>query len=304
MKIEDRTSPLTLALLGDIHCFTRRIMPWQLFSKRILGALNVWFGRGNDLRMDVLPHVCACIADMRPDVVLSPGDVTMTALEREFDMATAALRPVLDNFDTFMVAGNHDRYTFSATRNRRFEHHFARHTVDLFPHHRELKPGVHLVAIDTSKPNVIGDLGRAGAAQLDKLRTKLAALPAGEPVIVLGHYTIGTPPGDKGERASHRLVDEAALIETLKTSERELLYVHGHVHRPWCYRHPQASNVVVIDTGAPTLASQRHPAGQGLWRLVLADGRWQITRYELGEGLNWAAKPVVWPVAPGEVSAL
>lgn len=302
------TADLSIALLGDIHCFTRRIMPWQLFSKRILGAMNVWFHRGKDLRMDVLPHMCECIADMRPDAVLSVGDLTMLALEREFEMAKQALNPILDRYRTLMVAGNHDRYTFTASRDKRFEHHFTKH-IAISEHSADLSSGLHslssnvvLAAIDTAKPNAIGDRGWVSETQLRKLNHFLIGVPDQYAMVVLAHYTIGVPPGNKPERASHRLINEDELIKTLAATNREIIYIHGHVHQPWCYRHPQAPNVVVINTGAPTLASKAYPAGQGLWRLERAANRWQITRYELGEGLNWTTKPVVWPVEPGDVS--
>ena len=291
-----------IALLGDIHCFTRRFMPWQLCSKRIGGALNVWFHRGKHLRMDLIPTLNERIHTLAPATILAPGDLTMTALPREFDAITQALRPLTDRYPFFAVAGNHDRYTFTSARTRRFETRFPNHTADTFPHHRVLPGNTHLVAIDTAKPNILGDLGRVGAEQLNALGQLLASLPADQPVIVLSHYTIGTPPGDKPEKPSHRLIDEAELIQTLAAVPREILFIHGHVHRPWCYRHPLAPNVVSLDTGAPTLTSPRFPAGQGLWHLDHTPTGWQITRHKPDPNLNWTAHPVVWPTEPGQIA--
>ena len=293
-----------IALLGDLHCFTRRFLPWQLIGKRIGGALNVWFHRGKHLRMDLIPVLNRRIETIDPTTILAPGDLTMTALPREYAMVKQALGPLLDRYDLLTVAGNHDRYTFTSARAKRFEFHFPKQTVTDFPHHRELASGVHVVAIDTAKPNVMGDLGRVGDEQLGALATMLKGLPAGEPVIVLSHYTIGTPPGDKPEKPSHRLIDEADLIAALRESDRQILFIHGHVHRPWCYRHPVATNVVSLDTGAPTLTSAAYPAGQGLWELERGPDGWQITRHKLDSNLNWAAQSVVWPLEPGQVAAV
>ncbi len=293
---------LRLALVGDVHVYRLAVAPWHLLSKRILGQMNLWLNRRSRLRTDLLPEVVRRIADLSPDAILCSGDLTTTALRGEFADARAALAPLLERFDTFIVPGNHDRYTFTADRTKRLERHFTDHTADRWPHHRALTDRVHLAAFDPTRATV----AFAGSAlDEDQLRAFdrhiRPHLGKGDCLIVLCHYPIGTPPGTKPEPRSHALRNAARLVDTLRL-DNPVLYVHGHVHRPWCFRHAQATNLTIVNTGAPVLTGPGHPAGQGFWGLSVdpaSDPPWQLLHHRMDESGAWRADHVEIPDQPG-----
>src|SRR3954453_5261048 len=83
-------------------------------------------GRARKFRLERLHAVVGRVVDLAPDHVLITGDLTTTALDKEFRDARAVLADLLsDPSRATVIPGNHDRYTTGSVRWREFEHWFG-----------------------------------------------------------------------------------------------------------------------------------------------------------------------------------
>ncbi|NBC95824.1 MAG: hypothetical protein GVY27_05665, partial [Deinococcus-Thermus bacterium] len=281
--------------------------PWHLLSKRLLGQVNLWVHRRSRFDMSLVERIIGRIEALEPDLLLCPGDVTTTALHAEFGLARWWFGELFGRLPTLVIPGNHDRYTFTAARTRRFERYFGAWAPDQYPHRATFDGPLHVIAIDATQPNLLLDPGRVGRTQRAALAREIAAVPAAGRVIVMCHYTLGVPPHDRAEPRHHALVDESALRRVLRDADRPITFVHGHVHRPWCWRPAEAPNVVAINTGSPTHLSPTFPAGQGLWTLDTEDDPdaahgWDVRRHVPDPRGQWTELTVPWPVRPGSTA--
>ena len=265
---------LRLALIGDIHAYRLLAPPWSLFGKRALGQVNVWLNRRHRFDRDLLAPVVARVGELDPDLLLLSGDLTSTALSGEFADVFAALAPVTGHVPTVAVAGNHDRYTFSAARRRQFERAGDTLVPPRFPHFRRLEPPAErwaLLVLDAAVPRIVSSRGRIGATQLELARRYVANLSAADGLIVLCHYALRRPPDLGPTPWHHRLADAAEVEALLAACPAPVLYLHGHVHHPWCWRRdePGLEHVTDINAGAPCLCVTTQPRGQGFWQIDL-----------------------------------
>lgn len=290
-------------LLGDIHVYQLAVAPWHLVGKRLLGQANLWLRRRARLRMDLLASVIDRIVALEPDMVLCSGDLTTTALHGEFALARRMLDPIIQQGDCFIVPGNHDRYSFTAARSRRFERYFGAQTSRVWPCYRQLTDHLHLIAFDPTRPTLLSASGRFDPLQLHAFTDSIVPqLPPEDRLIVLCHYSLGTPPGLRPESPHHGLQNAADFVTALSLPN-EMLYVHGHVHRPWCWRLPDAPNITALNTGAPVLTGREYPGGQGFWEVTVqeqADIPWQLTHHVMDATGQWYTSAVPVPQQPGE----
>ena len=273
------------ALIGDVHLYTLRVAARSLVSKRVLGQTNLWLNRRKRFRHDLLPDLVARLKEAEPAWVLSPGDVTTSSLTSEFQAVASALSPLCgspqtpheSDPQTVITPGNHDRYTFRASRTRRMESVLPAWLPDHFPHRVPLNGAWTLLALDSGVPNVWSSRGRLGPTQMAALTDAVEACTVGRGLVVLTHYPCVVPAGTP--RAwSHDLAEHREVHETLQRAAGTVIYVHGHVHRPWCL--PPATSTAdgrrfgftSLNCGSPCMRTKAHPLGQGVWTLELGDG--------------------------------
>jgi 3',5'-cyclic AMP phosphodiesterase CpdA len=254
---------MRIALIGDIHLYRLDIPLVALAGKRLLGQANLWFKRRYRFDRTLLPHVLNRVAAIEPDARLFTGDVTTTAWRGEFEDAAKLIRP---DSRTVMIPGNHDRYTFTATRRRLFEHTFG-DMAPALPHLRKLNDRWHLLAIDTAVPRAITSRGRCGSAQLAEAQRLAASLPEDGGVIVMAHYPAAVWPQHGASHWQHRLADVGELDALLRRIPGRVVYVHGHIHVPWVWR--RSDRLLDINAGAPCMVGSRFEHGQGFWQIDL-----------------------------------
>ncbi len=299
---------MRIALLGDLHFYRLGLWPWQMFSKRMLGQTNLWLNRCRVFDLNRLPALLEQVRSIQADQLLLAGDLTTTALMTEFVQARSVLEPLLKAHDSFVIPGNHDRYTFSSVRHRSFEKIFGDWSSESWPAERDLGEAGILLALDAARPRWLTARGELGQAQLQRLADRLDAIGPSRPVVILCHYPIGTPPGHPPEDPQHRLADADALFEILVAQSRPILYLHGHEHVPWCYRPAEASHLRVVDAGAPLHVGGSWPAGQGFWQIDAdsATGEavpWALTYHKPHRNGDWSAHAIVDPL-PGTAASL
>ncbi|MHC4994450.1 MAG: metallophosphoesterase family protein [Planctomycetota bacterium] len=333
---------MKIVLLGDVHVHHLWPRPWQMLSKRVLGVTNLWLNRRRHFNLDLLDPLIERLGSVAPDMILGSGDLTTTALPPEFRTARERFDPLFRSARTILVPGNHDRYTFTSKRNRDFETAFAPYTTTDWPLVQRVGERLVVIGLDPTRPNFITDRGRLPDDQLRELRIAIEQLDTDDRLIVLCHYTLGTPPGSPPEAERHAMINAEAVVDVLAGAP-EVLYLHGHVHRPWCWRHEGAPNVVAINAGAPLHRSRDWPEGQGFWVIeppkdrpdtpsdidlavgidsldevfedlessgpeTLPDepgslGAWTLTRHAMRDGA-WVEQRVEPPPDPGAVAAI
>ena len=267
---------MRLALIGDIHAYRLLVWPWSLLGKRIFGQLHTWLNPRRRFDFALLAPLVRRVASVEPDMVLFSGDLTSTALPGEFDDVFEALSPVVNAFPTVMAPGNHDRYTFTAARRRRFEAAAGASTASQFPYFRRFTPPADrwsLLALDGAVPRCVSSRGLVGEAQLERAREQIADLTSSDGLVVMCHYALRRPPPSPSMKWSHRLADAPDVEAMLADCPARVLYVHGHVHEPWCWPRADAGleHVLDVNAGAPCLRRPEHPHGQGFWQIDLPD---------------------------------
>ncbi|MFW6060845.1 MAG: metallophosphoesterase family protein [Phycisphaeraceae bacterium] len=261
---------MRIAVIGDIHLYRLKVPARRLIGKRLLGQSNLWFNRRFRFNHDMLEEVVERAAALEPDMVLLTGDVTSTSLEDEFADIAHSLKPLSEKFPTVLVPGNHDRYTFRSARKKRIEGLLKSMLPQRFPHTQALVGRWHLLALDSARPQYMLSRGALGEAQLAEAETFLHGLSADDGVVILCHYPPDTPPGMPTSWA-HDLADNQQLREVLSGTRARVLFMHGHVHRPW---HWEQSNghgrrMSCLNAGAPCMTSALYPSGQGFWQVEL-----------------------------------
>ena len=264
---------MRLAIIGDIHHY-RLDMHWRhLLSKRVLGHANLYFNRRHRFNHALLEPLLTRVGAVKPDLVLLTGDVTTTSLEDEFHDIATFLKPLSDRFRTLLVPGNHDRYTFRSLHSRRIETLLKHLLPESFPFFEHLTARWHLLALDGARPQVMLSRGQLGRRQLQQAGEQLAALGPGDGLIVACHYPFVVPPGTPPNTFDHALADGRVLGKMLKDCPAKVVYVHGHIHRPWHWapQNGRPRGMTFINAGAPCLMSDPYPLGQGFWQVEMPD---------------------------------
>lgn len=261
---------MRIVVIGDIHLYRLRVAPHRLIGKRLLGQSNLWLNRRFRFNHDMLDEVIERTLEMSPELVLLTGDVTSTSLEDEFTDIATRLKPLSKQVPIVLVPGNHDRYTFRSARKRRVETLLKGLLPEAFPHTRPLVGKWHLLALDSARPQYMLSRGAIGAEQLAEAERFLKQRSEDEGVMVLCHYPPETPPGLPTSWA-HDLADVQALRHMLRESKARIVFVHGHVHRPWHWeqRNGHGRRQTYLNAGAPCMTSAQYPSGQGFWQVEL-----------------------------------
>jgi len=303
---------MRLAIVGDIHVYELWTAPWRLLGKRLAGATNLWLKRRFKFDVRCLEPLFVQLRELKVDVVLFSGDLTTTALPREFDQAARVLRQALQHRCLF-VPGNHDKYTFASAWRGNMTRAFGPHMPTGFPHAEQLTPNWRLLAIDSATPRLFTSRGRVGDRQLDAMCRELDELKSrhgddAPGLVVLTHYPLDAPSELPAMRWAHRLADADALRDALAGYPGPTVYIHGHVHLPWVWA-PEARAAtdapgadvgaddrdgdparrriftstppgvsVDLNAGSPCLRGSAYPAGQGFWTLALPDAARGVLR--------------------------
>lgn len=205
-------------------------------------------------------------------MLLLSGDVTTTSLRGEFEDVAKALKPLADRVPTVLVPGNHDRYTFSASRSRLIDRVLSDWVPERFPGVQSLTDRWKLLSLDAAVPRFYNARGRLGPTQLAGIREAVAEMHHGQGLIVLCHYPCVVP-SDVHEHDSHALKERDELRRLLEEARPRVVYIHGHIHRPWHHEPGDGSGVpfTCINAGSPCLTSDAYPEGQGFFEIELPD---------------------------------
>ena len=248
---------IKLAHISDIHLSN---VPQTLLGmwtgKRFLGGLNMLIFRRKELRNSYFPRLIQEIQKQQPDLLLVTGDMTTTALPKEFSQAHEIMLPFINENKLRSIPGNHDVYTWLSEKSRRYESYFSDcHGESLedssYPHVTLLKDEIAIIALNTCVPTGLsGSWGKIDDEQMLRFEQALKKYATHFRVILLHHFlqdkhgSVGLP--RRGLRSREKLID------IIKKHGAELI-LHGHEHA--CYHYEISGlnkNVPVFCVGPAT----------------------------------------------------
>jgi len=253
---------MRIAQISDFHYTELTFNPLRLFSKRILGLCNWLLHRNREFSAQQIEDLPALFRDLHVDLVLLGGDFTTTSLQEEFIQAEKFVKKLTQPW--IAIPGNHDHYTASSYRQKRFYKYFANQNATCFSLQKEeieghnIAPGWWVVAVNTAYPTGIASSRGFFSEQVEaKLEDFIKNLPKGDRVILLNHYPFFQ------NDAHHRTLKRGeALEQLLRRQSKIVLYLHGHTHRRIIADLQSADLPIILDSGSCTLRKG------GSWNLI------------------------------------
>jgi 3',5'-cyclic AMP phosphodiesterase CpdA len=220
-----------IAHFSDVHALSLEgARPWQFFSKRAAGWLNLQLHRKQKHSVELFEAVVEDLNRQPLDEVVCTGDLTNLSLPAELALARSVLdRIALGPAHVTVVPGNHDVYTLDALVSHSFVNAMRPYVEgdagESFPTVRE-RGEVAIVGVSTALPSPVplAD-GWIGRSQLRALEDALARLDGRFRVLLLHH-----PPYRNRHSILRGLRDRGALAKLLRRVGCELV-LHGHEHR-------------------------------------------------------------------------
>ncbi|MGA0533375.1 metallophosphoesterase family protein [Hansschlegelia sp. KR7-227] len=258
--------------LGPLPQFS----PFDMMSKRGLGAINYFRRRRRWHDMSVLDRLVADLVDEQPDAVAVTGDLTNLGLDAEFVPAAVFLGRLGPPERVAAIPGNHDAYVrnVAGAPGRVWGAHMSSDDGRVgFPFIR--RHGlVALIGLSSAVPTApLAATGEVGPIQRDALGPMLRGLKEeGLFRIVLVHH----PVAEDGTPWLRRLRDAAELRAILARDGAELV-LHGHNHEPAQASVPGpdgAIPVVAVPSCSTGPMSHEPPAAYNLYDVGGAPGAW------------------------------
>jgi len=274
----------TLAHLSDPHLGPLPQPQWHdLLGKRATGYLN-WRRRRHLIhRGELLERIVEDMKAQAPDHIAVTGDLVNISLAAEYAPARGWLESLGGPAHVTLVPGNHDAYA------RRTAQHPRLHWGDYmrgddgaaFPFVRRRRPLV-LIGLSSAVPTApFMATGRLGTDQLQKLAAALDRFGSDDFFrVVLIHH----PPMSKRSRHFKRLVDGAALRDTLARHGADLLiHGHDHIHSLTFIEGPRRRIPVVgVPSASEAPPGKQDPAGYNLYRIDGRAGAWRCEAVSRG----------------------
>lgn len=278
----DKSSPRDALLhITDLHFWEVVLNPLQLFNKRLLGNINVWWWRRHELHTERAESFAEAIAGTGVKTLFASGDLTSTATDKEFQQAAAFLRGLRKRgLELLIIPGNHDLYTFEAVRKRRFERYLAEFLPpEGYPCCLSLPGGTPVVLAPTVCTNFVSSRGRITDAEVQAVEQLIAEAPPG-PIIVGGHYPVLHRTAAFESGLLRRLRNAAALRRVMGESGRRILYVSGHVHHFSYVQDSRFENVQHLMTSALFLQRRHRGPGGSFSEIQVTPEGFDVYRHE------------------------
>lgn len=248
--------------ISDLHFWSITCNPILLLNKRIIGNLNLIARRCRYIHQERADSFIEVVNDIRPDILLVGGDLTTTALAREYAKAAGFLSR-LESFCPVIraIPGNHDYYTFESCRHNRYEKYLGRYSGWAGePVSCQSMGDISLVCIPTVRANICSSRGFISEAHAAATLTVIQKAP-GKQIIALAHYPYLQRVPEYHSGRTRCLGGASLLRETLGRSGRPLLYLAGHVHVFSHRRDSLYNHLTQVTSAALFYGKKKQPGG-------------------------------------------
>jgi len=236
--------------ITDLHFWELVLNPFRMMNKRFIGNVNIFLKRRHDFAMGNADIFADHVASLGIKNVLVTGDFASTSTPLEFHRGKEWLEGLeRRGLTPTVIRGNHDVYTFESVRKKRFESFYEPWLVNEKQPSTTTLPGdTKIHWISTVCANWFTSRGQVTPADVDKLVETFGAVDG--PVLVAGHYPILENAPGYVVNHNRGLQNAEMLRKALGKSGKEILYLHGHVHRFNYSRDPDYPNLKHLSTGA------------------------------------------------------
>lgn len=236
---------MKLAHISDLHFVKPSWNPFQFFSKRWLGNLNLLFSRKNDFLPERLAPLPSLFRELGINHVIISGDVSTTSHKKEFEEAAKFVEKI-EGMEVFTIPGNHDHYTRSSYRKKTFYNYFPGSLRDSGVAAKQIDSNWWIVTLDTAlATSLISSRGKFSLELEAKLKEQLSFIPSHHNIILVNHFSFFQ--NDTPRRTLERGKELQALIQNYPNVK---LYLHGHSHRH-CIADLRPNNLpIILDSGS------------------------------------------------------
>ncbi len=255
----------TFLHISDLH-FPTKLSIFALKKKMYLGYYNFTFRRRHKHPQEIFEALLHFAKSRTFDGILITGDLTNVSAEKEFETARKLLSPLLTDH-TFIIPGNHDRYTKHAIDpTDLFVKYFAGYIGEdvstqkgVYLRHTVLA-GTNFLSWDSNEPTSIteasGKITRETLQETERFLTEKNI----SRYLLLCHHPVWNPPG-KHEPSGHKMTDRERLVEWLN-NHPPLLYLHGHHHSNWLKLASEDTKFAILNSASSTrIADTNHDCG-------------------------------------------
>lgn len=278
---------MRIAQISDVH-FTRvDFNPLRLRLKRLAGTFNWLLFRKEESDHAPLARLPDLFRLLEVDLVLVGGDLSSTSLHSEFKTAKRYFD--LIEQPKIFIPGNHDQYTPSAYRQKRFYTSFKNsrpaieHRAEFFTlkehgvEAHKIAPGWWCVALDNAPSTKITSSNGVFSPIVERnLEEVLSLLPKEDSILLLNHF-----PFFQNSEPKHRLIHGERLRALIERDPRIRFYLHGHTHRHTIADLRPSGLPIILDSGCPIQKSH------ATWNLLeLQNNTAHVHAYHW-DGLDW-----------------
>ncbi len=251
---------LRIAHISDLHFSKPTCSPFQFFSKRWIGNLNLIFSRQKDFETDRLQDLPAIFKAHQVDHVVISGDLSTTSQEKEFREGCAFVEQLkAEGLNVFVLPGNHDHYTKRAYKDQLFYRFFdcSFSLVDEPIYEFNLKKHKlaakylgnkwWFIALDTAvATSMISSRGHFSEELERNLQRALMCIPSDHQIILANHF-----PFFDHESPRKTMARSTALRDLVQQFSNIKIYLHGHTHRH-CLADLRSSGLPIISDSGST----------------------------------------------------
>ncbi|MCB1156119.1 MAG: metallophosphoesterase [Leptospiraceae bacterium] len=251
----------TFIHISDLH-FPTALPLFSLRNKMIAGYINFYIRRRHKHPEEIREALLRFISKTEYDGLFITGDLTNVSGEKEFERARELLEPVLDE-RTFVIPGNHDRYTKQSIEPvRLFEKYFSRYTGISFAENEKLFlryktfRDLYVIGWDSNEPRSLTEA--CGEIHDEVIDTTFIFLRKKgiQSYLLLCHHPLWNP-SYRPEPENHSLKDKKGRLEKLKTFP-PLVYLHGHHHTNYTKKSTDELPFTIINSASSTRVSDSH----------------------------------------------
>jgi len=224
-----------IAHISDLHFSKIMLHPSILFSKRLIGTLNLIFNRKKSYSQKHLVNLNELLTSLDVNYLFVTGDLTCTSSNEEFAKAKDFLKSIDKKIEPFVIPGNHDQYTKKAYKNSLFYDYFNSHRANFLKKLTNEKIEIcpisekwYYIGLDTCIPTPLFSCWGYFSKELEQhLEEVLNEIPKDKNIVLVNHFPIF-------HKTSKRkaLKRRDRLIDIIKKYPNIKIYLHGHTHFP------------------------------------------------------------------------